>query len=438
MPRLRRAFSKRPRTKPAASRLRKPLGAKPSQSCAGFDDVALYFSEEEWSYLQNEQKTLYREVMMQNYQALRFLGYSQRKPKLILSIEQGEDLWVSNLERQGKKSIPFSLDGPRRTVEELAGSLFTPHGWAVEGLSFLRGCEAVHEVPEPPGEGCLVDTRRYNLRDRAAVEYSVFYEDGASETRELKPHRKLQLGRADMTGYKYIRKKAAEPYSCSECGKSFSQRGSLAAHRKLHTGGVPLSVCTRCGKCFTQRSGLLRHERTHAVRRPFPCDDCGKSFSDGSTLLKHQRIHTGEKPFECSECGKAFSISNYLVVHQRTHTGEKPYACRECGKSFSQSSHLVTHQRTHTGEKPYACIECRKSFTSSSHLVTHQRTHTGERPYPCQECGKTFKHSTHLVLHKRTHTGERPYSCEKCPRTFAQRPQLLKHRERFHPQEWGD
>nr|2YTA_A Chain A, Zinc finger protein 32 [Homo sapiens] len=32
-----------------------------------------------------------------------------------------------------------------------------------------------------------------------------------------------------------------KPYQCKECGKSFSQRGSLAVHERLHTGSGPSS-----------------------------------------------------------------------------------------------------------------------------------------------------------------------------------------------------
>ncbi|XP_067910331.1 zinc finger protein 585A-like [Heterodontus francisci] len=216
------------------------------------------------------------------------------------------------------------------------------------------------------------------------------------------------------------------PFTCSVCGKGFTQSSHLTEHQLAHTDKRPFK-CSDCKKSFKSRNDLMKHEHTHTGERPFTCSVCGKGFTLSSHLLRHQRFHTGERPFTCSTCGKRFTLSSHLLTHQRVHSGERPFTCSECGKGFTDSTNLLTHQRVHTGERPFICSECGKGFTQSSNLLKHQRVHTGEKLFTCCECGKGFTDSTNLLTHQRVHTGERPFICSVCGKGFTQSSNLLKH-----------
>ncbi|XP_069605086.1 zinc finger protein 250-like isoform X1 [Ranitomeya imitator] len=398
-------------------------------------DVAVYFSMEEWEYLEGY-RDLYKNVIMEVPQPLISPDLSSKRttpercPRPLLPQDcnqedpnvpqdhQGEDLTHINTtetyvrgDEWCKEEIPTydypADDCARRSEGQLTSSIFKS-----DDLEMLQDTTEVIAVT--PDTSSSIHSKDLSSDSMKQVPSS----DSLLTTKENQSHKR---GIKKQTAAK-----ANKSFSCSECGKCFNKKSDLVTHHRTHTGEKPFS-CSECEKCFNKKSYLVIHHRIHTGEKPFSCSECGKYFTYKESLVRHQITHTGEKPFSCSECGKCFNQKSYFVRHIRIHTGEKPFSCSECGKCFNQKSYLVNHHRIHTGEKPFSCSECGKYFTYKEGLVIHQITHTGEKPFSCSECGKCFAYKDSLVRHQRIHTGEKPFSCSECEKCFNHKSDLANH-----------
>ncbi|XP_058026795.1 zinc finger protein 232-like isoform X1 [Ahaetulla prasina] len=304
------------------------------QDVVSFEDVAVYFSKEEWSQLDADQKALHGEVMLENSRNLASLVavYFSKEESSQLNADQ-ETLHGEVMLENSRNLIFLDFNGQ-------------------EHKNYKEECQAIHPKE---GKGKFADQTKSGETSRSQSGIKSF-----PWVSWLPNLTSIDIGES--------------AYNCMEYGNSLTYTNHLNCHKRIHTGGK-VYQCMECGKTFRYYSSLVRHQRNHKGERPYKCIECGKSFTCSSSLNSHKRIHTKEKPYQCVKCGKGFRWDSDLTTHKRIHTGEKPYQCIECGKTFASSSSLNSHKRVHTGERPYKCVHCGEGFRRSCDLTSHNGIH---------------------------------------------------------------
>lgn len=132
---------------------------------------------------------------------------------------------------------------------------------------------------------------------------------------------------------------------CDECGKGFTTRTSLQAHKQIHEAN--LVKCPSCPYRATARQMTGHIRRVHPSGGSFTCHICSKEFRASQFLTTHMsRLHfTGYLvQFIPDFRANNFRCISYTEIHTRTDADRK-YPCNQCSHRAYTNYKLQYHIR---------------------------------------------------------------------------------------------
>ncbi|KAL2084337.1 hypothetical protein ACEWY4_019855 [Coilia grayii] len=287
-------------------------------------------------------------------------------------------------------------------------------------------------------------------------------------------------------------KSADLKYKCVDCGRSFAVVGALNFHKRIHLKSHTNLVKSKVSRL--SRGAKLNAEQKGG-KYPFTCSDCGRHFSNNSALGTHRRWHTDKKfagflsneektspsksvddgPFLCNLCGKGFFYLCVLRRHQKHHppmnnepvqpastadvtepvsTSQSgaPLACPECDQTFQGGTQLASHFDSHhakstapTSDKSSSHVPSPKALpvksstppNAPSSVIPSKKNSLKLKAYQCPQCPKSFPKIRGLRAHKwQAHrkpvvpvVPQKAFPCPDCEKRYSSQGALYNHRK---------
>ncbi|XP_029463024.1 zinc finger protein 282-like isoform X3 [Rhinatrema bivittatum] len=352
------------------------------QASVVFNDVAIYFSEEEWKLLKQWQKDLYTNVMKEIHGALISLGYTIVNPDVLVRVSKGEEpcLGKHHDSERRKCRSPFS------SCSDLKPDILIRIKESEISSSSDQQNFEEREIINPDITDCIDDSAEYSSEHKHEEKTNRNNHD-MKETGSIDSPKIIGEQPATTFVFPLSIKQEEEPHPIAhEDSKKREDTSSPCTSYPVFNPELSLWIKEEDDSQYPEHPDSEGRESVnslnsveistknflHHSKKPRIC-----AAQDGPKWK--DRSPTSDRLDEPSACSRAIKKSKHSHVLQRPHKGERLFQCSKCEKRFTRNSNLIAHQRTHTGERPHKCTECEWSFSHSSNLFRHQRIHAREQ-----------------------------------------------------------
>ncbi|KAI4558105.1 hypothetical protein MJT46_012747 [Ovis ammon polii x Ovis aries] len=271
----------------------------PPQDSVTFEDVAVYFSWNEWCLLDEVQIRLYLDVMLENFALVCMLGScgvqdAETCSEQNVSAERASQIRTPRAELSPENTQPCKICVPvlrdilhlaeeqgtnREQKEYTCGACgkqfyFTANVQQHIGVKFCQ----CHMGRPAYLKSCMIHAAR-NLSTNMEIGNDFLANMGVQ-----KQDTNTRMPRNNSKEYDAVFHSGKSHQSWGE-GKMVSNPTDILVQDEEAITGEGFCEFSKCRKACTQRNSLIQHKEVHAIERSYECSHSGKFFAHKSGFL---------------------------------------------------------------------------------------------------------------------------------------------------------